>query len=83
MKTMTWRTTIAADGAIDLHIPTDFPPGPAEVIIIVQPSVPAPVPSAASLSGRFPVAATTADDVVDTIRQLRRETTEASWQLPE
>ena len=37
MKTVTLETTIGPDGAIDLHIPSDLPPGPAEVKVTIQP----------------------------------------------
>jgi len=37
MKTLTLRTTIAPDGTIDLRIPSDLPPGDAEVVVVVQP----------------------------------------------
>jgi hypothetical protein len=37
MKALTLRTTIALDGTIDLHVPSDLPPGEAEVVIVVQP----------------------------------------------
>jgi hypothetical protein len=83
MKTITMQTQIAADGKLCFELSTDLPPGPAEVVVIVQPSAPAPARSTVSLSGRFPVVATADDGVVDYIRQLRRETTEASWELTE
>jgi hypothetical protein len=38
MKALTLRTTIAADGSIDLHIASDLPPGEAEVVVVVQPT---------------------------------------------
>jgi hypothetical protein len=31
MRNVTLQTTIGPDGVIDLHIPSDLPPGPAEV----------------------------------------------------
>jgi hypothetical protein len=37
MKALSVRTTIAPDGTIDLHVPSDLPPGEAEVVIVVQP----------------------------------------------
>jgi hypothetical protein len=37
MKTLTLQTTIGPDGAIDLHISSDLPPGPAEVKVTIQP----------------------------------------------
>lgn len=38
MKTLSLRTTIAADGTINLHLPSGLPPGEAEVVIVVQPA---------------------------------------------
>jgi hypothetical protein len=49
MKTLTLRTTIASDGVIDLHIPSDMPPGEAEVVVVVQ-----PVSSAVSVHRELP-----------------------------
>jgi hypothetical protein len=44
MKTLTVRTTIASDGTIDLHIPSDLPPGEAEVVLVIQHSAsPTPI----------------------------------------
>lgn len=37
MKALTLRTRIATDGTIDLHVPSDLPPGDAEVVVVVQP----------------------------------------------
>ncbi len=39
MKAIAVRTTIAPDGTIDLRVPSDLPPGEAEVVIVVQPVV--------------------------------------------
>ena len=39
MKAIAVRTTIALDGTIDLRVPSDLPPGEAEVVIVVQPVV--------------------------------------------
>lgn len=39
MKAIAVRTTIAPDGTIDLHVPSDLPPGEAEVVIVFQPVV--------------------------------------------
>jgi hypothetical protein len=41
MKALRLRTTIAPDGTIDLHVPSDLPAGEAEVVILVQPAAPA------------------------------------------
>jgi hypothetical protein len=37
MKALTLRTKIATDGTMDLHVPSDLPPGDAEVVVVVQP----------------------------------------------
>jgi hypothetical protein len=37
MKTMTLQTTIDPNGTIHLDIPSDLPPGPAEVKLTIQP----------------------------------------------
>ncbi len=37
MKTLDLRTTIGPEGTKDLHIPTDLPPGEADVVLVVQP----------------------------------------------
>ena len=83
MTTITVQTQIAAGGKLCFDLSTGLPPGPAEVVVIVQPSEPPPARPGASLSGRLPVATMGADEAIDAIRQLRRETTEASWELTE
>jgi hypothetical protein len=37
MKTLNLRTTIGPDGTIDLHIPSDLPPGEADIVLVVKP----------------------------------------------
>jgi hypothetical protein len=37
MKTLTLRTRIGTDGTMDLHVPSDLPPGDAEVVVVVEP----------------------------------------------
>lgn len=49
----------------------------------IQIKLVAPARTTASLSGRFHPPATTPDDVIDTIRQIRRESTQASGELAE
>ena len=84
METITMQTQITSDGKLCFELSTDLPPGPADVVVVVQPSRRRPARSAASLSGRFPAIATADDEVVDYLsRQLRRETTEASSELTE
>lgn len=41
MKALSLRTTISADGTIDLRVPSGLPPGEADVVIVVQPAIPA------------------------------------------
>jgi hypothetical protein len=40
MKTMTLQATIGPNGTIHLDIPSDLPPGPAEVKVTIQPIPP-------------------------------------------
>jgi len=51
MKTMTVRTEIGADGALHLDVPCDLPPGPAEVVLVVQPVSGTPGPPYDTLRG--------------------------------
>jgi hypothetical protein len=83
MTTFTVQAQIADDGKLCFDLSTGLPSGRAEVVVIVEPRNTAPAHAGSSLAGRFRVPAEGADDVLDTIRQLRRETTEASWELAE
>ncbi len=38
MKAISLRTTIGPDGTIDLHIPSELPPGEAEMMLVIQPA---------------------------------------------
>ena len=82
MKTMTLQTEITADGKLRLEIPMDLPPGGADVVVVVQPKRERPA-AGASLSGLFAVEGAPDDDALAYIRQLRRETTEASAEIVE
>jgi len=37
MQTLTTQTTIEADGTVNIRVPSNLPPGPAEVVVVVQP----------------------------------------------
>lgn len=37
MKTLTIRTTIGANRQLTIPLPEDFPPGPTEVVVILNP----------------------------------------------
>lgn len=37
MKTINMKTQIGPDGTLHLDVPCQLPPGPAEVVVIVQP----------------------------------------------
>ena len=47
MKTMTVAAEIAPDGTLHLELPTGLPPGPADVVVVVQPKSIGPTPSSA------------------------------------
>lgn len=42
MKTLTLHANISAEGVIDLHVPSNLPAGPAEVVVVIQPLGQAP-----------------------------------------
>lgn len=83
MKTIATQTQISADGILRLELSTNLPPGPAEVIVVVQSSAQKQRGSTPSVSGLFASESDAENDVIREIRQLRRETTEASWELAE
>ena len=82
MKTISTQTQITPDGKLRLELQTGLPPGPAEVVIVVQ-SNPVRPAKADSLSGLLAGPETPEDEVMNYLRQLRRECTEASWELIE
>ncbi|MCO6458542.1 MAG: hypothetical protein J5I93_24820 [Pirellulaceae bacterium] len=82
MKTITTRTHIGSDGKLHLDLQTGLPAGPVEVVVVLESSPGLPA-KAASLSGLFAAPEPLEEEVMDYIRQLRRETTEASWELTE
>jgi hypothetical protein len=32
------NTEITSDGSLHLHVPTGLPPGPAEIVVVIQPA---------------------------------------------
>jgi hypothetical protein len=45
MTTMTLQAEIGPDGKLRLELPCNLPPGPAEVVVVVQPTANPPVPA--------------------------------------
>lgn len=43
MTTMTVRSHVGPDGALRLEVPIGLPPGPVEVVVVVQPASPSEV----------------------------------------
>lgn len=37
MKTINMKTEIGPDGNIHLEVPCNLPPGPAEIVVVIQP----------------------------------------------
>jgi hypothetical protein len=37
MQTLTTQAAISPDGVLHLHLPCGLPPGPVEVVVVVQP----------------------------------------------
>lgn len=52
MKTLSTDVTVKDDGVLRLELPANLPPGPAEVVLVIQPKA-APVSGAKACSGLF------------------------------
>jgi hypothetical protein len=52
MKTMTFTAQIASDGKLSLELPTGLPPGPAEVVVVIQPALARPAASGQTVSDK-------------------------------
>ena len=37
VRTITLKTHISADGRLQLDVPADLPPGPVDVVLVIQP----------------------------------------------
>jgi hypothetical protein len=81
MKTMTAQVVIETDGKLRLELPTDLPPGPAEVVVVVQPKSPAG--SFPSLGGRLAGKMPANLDVVEEVRGIRRRASQEPRELPQ
>jgi hypothetical protein len=82
MKTMTARGVIAPDGKLRLEVATDLPPGPAEVVVVVQPSAP-PEAGLASLAGALAGKMPAGVDIIKEVRAIRRRATKDALEIPE
>ena len=77
MTTLQVRGEIDPDGTLRLAVPMNLPPGPAEVLIVVQPDAgPSPRPPASARSGLF--TRTPESDALD-VDAVRRQIN-AGWQ---
>ena len=83
MKTMTAQAEIAADGKLRLELSTDLPPGPAEVIVVVQPKPSIPGGNYPGLGGRLAGKMPANLDVIEEIRQIRLRATKEAQELPQ
>jgi hypothetical protein len=83
MKTITTQGEIASDGKLLLELPTGLPPGPAEVVIVVQPTPVGPAASRPSLMGKYAKFARPDVDAVAEVREIRRRATEEAQEIPE
>jgi hypothetical protein len=72
MKTIATTAEIASDGTLRLELPTGLPPGPAEVVIVVQPTPARPGTSGPSLMGKYAKYAQPDFDAVAEVREIRR-----------
>jgi len=71
MKTVTVRTTIGPDRELTICLPDDVKPGPAEVVVVVN-----PVPAGVDLVAR----GWTEQEAADT--RARLKSFEADWEAP-
>jgi len=83
MKTITTRTEIASDGTLRLELPTGLSPGPADVVIVVNPTPPLSAEPVRSLSGKYAAAALPGFDALTEVREIRRRATEVARDVPE
>ncbi len=75
MKTLTLQTKIGTDGKLHLIIPCNLPPGPVEVVVVVQPAaeaetVPTPEPPRKAQSGLFVGKARPDTDIDATLKEV-------------
>ena len=83
MKTITTQSEIADDGTLRLEVPTGLTPGPAEVVIVVQPA-PAGVEShAKSLSGKYARFSRVDIDAIAEVRAIRHRAGQPGQEMPE
>ncbi len=84
MQTLTTQTTIDTDGTINIRVPSSLPPGPAEVVIVIQPGQPLPVRSSRSaLAGMFAGQQPSDFDALTDVRDIRHRATKEALELPE
>ena len=83
MKTMTVDAQIAPDGTLRLELPTGLPPGPADVVVVVQPKASSPFAQRRSLDGMFATGRPAEFNAVAEVRDIRRQATQESGEFPE
>lgn len=81
MTTITTQAQIDSDEKVRLELPTSLRAGPAEVVVVIQPTPERQ--SARSLSGLFAnTPAVNVDEVLE-IRNIRQDVTADSWEQAE
>jgi hypothetical protein len=83
LKTVMLQTEIGLDGKLRLEVPTDLPPGPAEVVVVVEPKQLPHKSDLRSLSGMLAGKLPADIDPVAEVREIRRRATEQALELPE
>ena len=84
MQTLTTQTTIDSDGTINIRVPSGLPPGPAEVVIVIQPGQPLPDRGSPSrLAGMFAGRQPSDFDALTEVRDIRHRVTKKAQELPE
>jgi hypothetical protein len=83
METITTKAEIDSNGVLRLELPTGLTPGPADVVLVVQSAAARPAGPAPSLSGKYAAFAPRGFDPIEEVRQIRRQTTQESLEVPE
>lgn len=81
MDTITTRAEIDSNGMLRLELPTGLAPGPADVVIVVQPAASRPAGPTPSLLGKYAAFAPRDFDPIEEVRELRRRTTREAQEI--
>jgi len=73
MKALTLQTEITPDGKLLLDLPCELPPGPADVVVVIQPQSRPPGPPFDTLEGLFAGELSADIDLEAELREIRQQ----------